>query len=330
MEATKQQAIEKFVKECDKTYGEGSVISANASRKHCDVISTGSTKIDLATGIGGIPRGRLIEIFGAESSGKTTLSLQVAANCQKMGGVALYVDNEHALDPTYASNLGVNLDSMLISQPSSAEESLGIIKTALSVGAFDLIVLDSIAGLTPQAVIDGEVGDAHVGRVARLLSQNLQNFASEASKSNTSVVFINQIREKIGVMFGNPETTSGGRAIRFYSSMRIQATRSTLKKDGEDVLGNTVKIKIIKNKLAPPFKECEPEILYGEGFSREYELIDLGVECGLMEKSGAWYSYKGERAGQGRDNTRQFLMANPHICEELDLEIKKYYGIIQP
>ena len=325
--AAKQTAIEKFIKECNKNYGEGSVMAATNARQRCDVYSTGSIMIDIATGIGGIPRGRLVEIFGPESSGKTTLCLQIAASCQKNGGTVLYVDDEHALDPTYAANLGVDLQALIISQPSSAEESLGIIKTALAVGAFDMIVLDSVAGLTPQAVIDGDVGDSHVGRVARLMSQNLQHFVSEAAKSNTCLAFINQTREKIGVLYGSPETTNGGKAIRFYSSMRIHTARTTLNKDGQDVLGNSVKVKIVKNKLAPPFTECEPEILYGEGFNREYELVDLASGLGIIEKSGSWYSYDGERMGQGKDAARQFLLANPEITDKIEVLVKEQYGI---
>jgi recombination protein RecA len=328
METAKQTQLQEFLKQCHKTYGKESVISANNARQFCDVTSTGSLKIDIALGIGGIPRGRLVEVFGGESSGKSTLCLQLAANVQKNGGSVLYVDDEHALDPTYAANLGVNLENLIISQPDSAEDALGIIKTGLVVGAFDLIVLDSIAGLTPQAVIDGEVGDSHVGRLARLMSQNCAYFASQASKSNTSLMLINQIREKVGVTYGSPETTPGGRAIRFYSSMRIQMSRSTLNKDGEDVLGNTVKVKVIKNKLAPPFKECEPEILYGEGFSRESEIVDLGSDAGIVEKAGSWYSYKGERVGQGKEAARQFFMANPELANEVELAVKKHFGVI--
>lgn len=328
-QATKQTGLAAFLAACKKEFGEGAVITANNMRVACDVISTGSLKIDVATGIGGVPRGRIIEIFGHESSGKTTVALQVAANAQKQG-LVLYVDNEHALDPTYATNLGVDIEKLIISQPSSAEECLGIIKTALSSGVFVAIVLDSISGLTPQAVIDGDVGDAHVGKVARLMSQNLQHFAFQANKHQTSVILINQTREKIGLMFGDPTTTSGGKAIRFYASMRIQTSRSTLTKDGEDVLGNLVKVKIIKNKLAPPFKECDPEIVYGEGFSREADVLDLGADTGIIEKSGSWYSYNGERLAQGKEGAKQFLVTNPAIADDIEYKIKEYLGITQP
>jgi recombination protein RecA len=326
MATEKQQLLENYIKTMTKTYGQGAVIHGNEFRTNCQVISTGSLKIDIATGVGGIPKGRITEVFGGESSGKTTLSLQTAANCQRSGGNVFYIDTEHALDPGYAKALGIDLDTLIISQPGSAEESLNLLKTAITVGAFDLIVTDSIASLVPQAVIDGDIGDSHVGRLARLMSENLPQFASQANSTNTAVLFTNQIRNKIGG-YGDPTTTPGGFAMKFYSSMRIQTSRSTLNKDGDEVLGNVVKVKVVKNKLAPPFRECEPEIIYGEGFSREAEIVDIGSEYGIMEKSGSWYSYGGERVGQGKDAARQFLLANPNAANEIELKIKQHLGM---
>ena len=282
MDASKRSKIESFVGLTNKNIGPNSVIFGDAARQKVDVITTGSLKIDVATGIGGIPRGRITEIYGGESSGKTSLSLQSAANCQKNGGAVLYIDAENALDPSYAKALGVVLEDITFAQPDTAEESLTIAKNGLESGVFDLIVIDSVAALVPRAVLEGDIGDAHVGVLARLMSANLPKIARAAAVSNTAIIMVNQTRSKIGISYGDPTTTSGGVALKFYASMRIQTSRSTLRKDGEEVLGNTVKVKVVKNKLAAPFKECEPEIVYGEGFSLERELIDIGVEHDIV------------------------------------------------
>jgi recombination protein RecA len=323
MEQTKRKtALAEFMKNAVKTYGNGIVSSGNQSLEGVEVISTGSIKIDAASGIGGLPKGRMIEIFGEESSGKTTLGLQLVAECQKAGGQALFVDVEHALDPVYATNLGVDLEKLMVSQPDNAESALGIIKDALTLGAFDIIVLDSVAGLATQAEIDGDVGDAHVAKIPRLMSQNLKQFTSICHHANTLMVFINQTRSNIGQTYGDPNTATGGKAIKFYMSMRIKTIRTSAMKDGEETIGNKVKVTFVKNKLAAPFKVCEPEILYGEGFSRELEIIDIGSENGIIEKAGSWYNYAGERLGQGRDNVRQLLIANPTLTAEIEAKVR--------
>lgn len=322
-----EKSVQEFIAKSNKEYGQNTIILGKDCRMKVDIISTGSLKIDIATGIGGIPKGRVVEVFGEESSGKSTLALHVAANVQKAGGNVLYIDAENALDPTYASRLGVNLEEVAISQPDNAEQAIGLVKSATSMRVFDLIVLDTIAAMTPRAIIDGEVGDAHMASMARLLSANLSYICDGAAKGNTSVLCLNQVRNTNFSGYGNPLGTSGGRAMRFYTSMRIQMTRSTLNKDGTVVAGNTVKVKIVKNKLAPPFTECEPEIVYGEGFSREHEIVDLGSDNGLIDKAGSWYSYKGERIGQGADTVAQFLVANPKITDELETAIKERLGM---
>src|SRR6476660_6974883 len=291
------------------------------------VISTGSIAVDAALGIGGFPRGRVCEIYGPESSGKTTIALQVVAQAQKAGGMAAYIDVEHALDPVYARKLGVDVDNLLVSQPDYGEQALEITNALITSGSIDVLVVDSVAALVPKAELDGEMGDSFMGVHARLMSQAMRKLTGIVSKSNTCLIFINQIREKIGVMFGNPETTTGGRALKFYSSIRADIRRIAAIKDGETVTGNRTKIKIVKNKMAPPFREAEFDIIYGEGISKEGDLIDLGAAQNLVEKSGAWYSYKGERIGQGRENARQFLKDNPEVRKKLDMELRKALGL---
>ncbi len=315
-----KKSIESFLKSARKEFGDESVITAKDKKSNVDVISTGSVKIDIATGIGGIPRGRITEVFGMESSGKTTLALQAAANCQKAGHSVLFVDVEHALDPKYARNLGIDMDELIISQPDNGEQALDIIKFGLQSKAFGMIVLDSVASLVPRVVFEGDMADANVGIVARLMSKACPLFADLASDANTAVLMINQIRSTIGQSYGDPTVTSGGKALKFYASVRMQTFRSTLHKDGELVVGNTVKVKVVKNKLAPPFRECETEIVYGEGFSRESDLIDLGQEKGFLERSGAWYTINGERI-QGKEKATQYLLANPAYCSELEAQV---------
>ena len=292
-------------------------------------ISTGSISVDHALGIGGFPRGRISEIFGPESSGKTTVALQVVAAAQRSGGMAAYIDVEHALDPVYAKKLGVDVDNLLVSQPDYGEQALEITNALITSGSIDVLVVDSVAALVPKAELDGEMGDSFMGVHARLMSQAMRKLTGIVSKSNTCLIFINQIREKIGVMFGNPETTTGGRALKFYASVRADIRRIAAIKDGETVVGNRTKVKIVKNKLAPPFREAEFDIVYGEGISKEGDLIDLGVAQNLIEKSGAWYSYKSERIGQGRDNARQFLKDNPDVRKKLDTELRKALGMVK-
>jgi recombination protein RecA len=292
-------------------------------------ISSGSISLDHALGVGGFPRGRIIEIFGPESSGKTTIALQVIAEAQKVGGMAAFIDVEHALDPAYARKLGVDVDNLLVSQPDYAEQALEITSALIVSGSIDVLVVDSVAALVPKSELDGEMGDSHMGLQARLMSQAMRKLTGHVSKSNTCLVFINQIREKIGVMFGNPETTTGGRALKFYSSVRADIRRIAAIKEGEVVVGNRTKVKIVKNKVAPPFREAEFDIIYGEGISREGDLIDLGVAQNLIEKSGSWYSYKGDRIGQGRENARQFLKDNPDIRQQLDTDLRKALGMLR-
>src|SRR6476660_2278512 len=312
----------------EKQFGKGSVIRLGAQAVQAvPTISTGSISVDAALGIGGFARGRISEIFGPESSGKTTLALQVVAEAQKAGGMAAYIDVEHALDPVYARKLGVDVDNLLVSQPDYGEQALEITNALITSGSIDVLVVDSVAALVPKAELDGEMGDSFMGVHARLMSQAMRKLTGIVSKSNTCLIFINQIREKIGVMFGNPETTTGGRALKFYSSIRADIRRIAAIKDGDVVTGNRTKVKIVKNKMAPPFREAEFDIIYGEGISKEGDLIDLGVAQNLVEKSGAWYSYKGERIGQGRENARQFLKDNPEVFKKLDVELRKALGL---
>jgi len=320
MSEEKREKLEKFLVAARKEFGVSSVITANDKRQKVDVISTGSPKVDMATGIGGFPRGRITEVFGMESSGKTTLALHAAANCQKSGMDVLFVDVEHALDPRYASNLGVKLESLIVSQPDNGEQALDIIKFGLSSGAFGMIVLDSVASLVPRVAFEGDMADALVGVVARLMSKACPIFVDLAAESNTALVLINQIRSTIGISYGDPTVTSGGKALKFYASIRMQTYRSTLQKNGEDVVGNTVKVKVVKNKLAPPFKECEAEVIYGKGFSRESDLLDLGQEAGSIERGGAWYTINGERL-QGKDRAMQYLLMNQEYCDKLQAEL---------
>jgi recombination protein RecA len=324
MDDNKKKALAAALGQIDKQFGKGSVMRLGDGiiDRNMEAISTGSLSLDIALGIGGLPKGRVIEIYGPESSGKTTLALQVVAQCQKAGGTAAFVDAEHALDPQYAEKLGVNLEELLVSQPDTGEQSLEITDMLVRSAAVDVIVIDSVAALTPKAEIEGEMGDHHVGLQARLMSQALRKLTGSISRSNAMVIFINQIRMKIGVMFGNPETTTGGNALKFYSSVRMDIRRIGAIKRGDEVIGNETRVKVVKNKVAPPFKQCEFEILYGEGTSREGELIDLGVKLGFIDKAGAWYSYKEERIGQGKDNVRKYLKEHPEMADEIDQRVR--------
>ena len=324
MDDNKQKALAAALGQIEKQFGKGSVMRLGDSGVDTSigVISTGSLSLDVALGIGGLPRGRVIEVYGPESSGKTTLALQVIAECQKNGGTAAFVDAEHALDPTYADKLGVNIDDLLVSQPDTGEQALEITDMLVRSGAVEVVVVDSVAALTPKAEIEGDMGDSHMGLQARLMSQALRKLTANIKRSNTMVIFINQIRMKIGVMFGNPETTTGGNALKFYASVRLDIRRIGAIKRGDEVIGNETRVKVVKNKVAPPFKQCEFEILYGEGSSYEGELIDLGVKQGMIEKAGAWYSYKEERIGQGKDNVRLFLKEHPEMAHEIDQRLR--------
>jgi recombination protein RecA len=315
----------------EKQFGKGSIVRLGSKEAIVQVaaISSGSISLDNALGVGGFPRGRIVEIFGPESSGKTTVALQVVAEAQKVGGMAAFIDVEHALDPIYARKLGVDVDNLLVSQPDYAEQALEITSALILSGSIDVLVVDSVAALVPKAELDGEMGDSHMGVQARLMSQAMRKLTGSVSKSNTCLIFINQIREKIGVMFGNPETTSGGRALKFYSSVRADIRRIAAIKEGDVVVGNRTKVKIVKNKVAAPFREAEFDIIYGEGISREGDLIDLGVAQNIVEKSGSWYSYKGDRIGQGRENARQFLKDNSDIRQQIDTELRKALGLIR-
>jgi len=323
MDDNKRKALTSALGQIEKQFGKGAVMRlGDRSDDAIETVSTGSLGLDIALGVGGLPRGRVVEIYGPESSGKTTLTLQVIANCQKNGGTAAFVDAEHALDPTYAAKLGVNVDDLLVSQPDTGEQALEIADMLVRSGAVDVVVVDSVAALTPKAEIEGEMGDSHVGLHARLMSQALRKLTANIKKSNCLVIFINQIRMKIGVMFGNPETTTGGNALKFYASVRLDIRRIGAVKKGEEVIGSETRVKVVKNKVAPPFRQAEFEILYGEGSSREGEIIELGVAQNLIDKSGAWYSYKGDRIGQGKENVRQFLRDNPAITNEIDTELR--------
>jgi recombination protein RecA len=329
-EKERARALGATLGQIEKQFGKGSVIRLGAQAVQAvPTISTGSISVDAALGIGGFPRGRISEIFGPESSGKTTLALQVVAEAQKAGGMAAYIDVEHALDPAYARKLGVDVDNLLVSQPDYGEQALEITNALITSGSIDVLVVDSVAALVPKAELDGEMGDSFMGVHARLMSQAMRKLTGIVSKSNTCLIFINQIREKIGVMFGNPETTTGGRALKFYSSVRADIRRIAAIKDGETVTGNRTKIKIVKNKMAPPFREAEFDIIYGEGISKEGDVVDLGVQHNLIEKSGAWYSYKGERIGQGRENAKQFLRENADVFKKVDMELRKQLGLIR-
>jgi recombination protein RecA len=324
MDDNKRKALSAALSQIEKQFGKGSVMRMGDAGVARDIqaISTGSLGLDIALGIGGLPRGRVIEIYGPESSGKTTLTLQVIAEAQKTGGTCAFVDAEHALDPTYAQKLGVNVDDLLVSQPDTGEQALEITDMLVRSGAVDVVVVDSVAALTPKAEIEGEMGDSHVGLQARLMSQALRKLTANIKRSNTLVIFINQIRMKIGVMFGSPETTTGGNALKFYASVRLDIRRIGAIKKGDEAVGNETRVKVVKNKVAPPFKQAEFDILYGEGISREGEIVDLGVKANIVEKSGAWYSYSGNRIGQGKDNARQFLKDNPAMAHEIEAKIR--------
>ncbi len=324
MDENRKKALSAALSQIEKQFGKGSVMRMGDAGAVRDVeaVSTGSLGLDVALGIGGLPRGRVVEIYGPESSGKTTLTLQVVAECQKLGGTAAFVDAEHALDPQYAEKLGVNVDDLLVSQPDTGEQALEITDMLVRSGAVDVVIVDSVAALTPKAEIEGEMGDSHVGLQARLMSQALRKLTANIKRSNTLVVFINQIRMKIGVMFGSPETTTGGNALKFYSSVRLDIRRIGSIKKGDEVVGNETRVKVVKNKVAPPFKQAHFDILYGQGISREGEIIDLGVAEGIVDKSGAWYSYNGDRIGQGKDNVRGFLKENPDMAAEIEKQIR--------
>jgi len=321
----KNKALQAALSQIEKQFGKGSVmrLGDDTSRQNVQAVPTGSISLDIALGIGGLPRGRVVEIYGPESSGKTTLTLQVIAEAQKLGGTAAFVDAEHALDPQYAGKLGVNVDDLLVSQPDTGEQALEITDMLVRSGGVDVVVVDSVAALTPKAEIEGDMGDHHVGLQARLMSQALRKLTANIKRSNTLVIFINQIRMKIGVMFGNPETTTGGNALKFYSSVRLDIRRIGAIKKGDEVTGNQTRVKVVKNKVAPPFKQCEFDILYNEGISKEGELIDLGVEQGIVDKSGAWYSYNKDRIGQGKDNVRQFLKEHPEIALDIENQLRE-------
>ena len=324
MDDNRKKALSAALSQIEKQFGKGAVMRMGdgSAVRDIETISTGSLGLDIALGIGGVPKGRVIEIYGPESSGKTTLTLHVVAEAQKQGGTAAFVDAEHALDPIYARNLGVDIDNLLVSQPDTGEQALEITDMLVRSGAVDVVVVDSVAALTPKAEIEGDMGDSHVGLQARLMSQALRKLTANIKRSNCVVIFINQIRMKIGVMFGNPETTTGGNALKFYASVRLDIRRTGAIKKGDEVVGNETKVKVVKNKVAPPFKLANFEILYGEGISREGELIELGVKNGIIDKSGAWYSYGGDRIGQGKENVRRFLKENPEVAAEIESRIR--------
>ncbi len=326
----KMKAVEAAISQIEKNHGKGAIMALGSQpTTEIPVISTGCIQLDMALGVGGIPRGRIIEIYGPESSGKTTLTLHAIAEAQKAGGVAAFIDAEHAFDAVYARKLGVNIEQLLVSQPDTGEQALDICETLVRSGAIDIIVIDSVAALVPQAEINGEMGDSHVGLQARLMSQALRKLTGLLSKSNTCLVFINQLRMKIGVMFGNPETTTGGNALKFYATQRIDIRRIAALKEGEEVIGNRTRVKVVKNKVAAPFTQCDFDILYGQGISREASILDLAVELELIQKSGSWFSYNGERIGQGRENARQFLKENTELCNDIEVKIRESIRDVQ-
>lgn len=332
MDDNRNKALEAALSQIEKQFGKGSImrLGTNDVANDIQVVSTGSLGLDIALGVGGLPRGRIIEIYGPESSGKTTLTLQVIAEMQRAGGTAAFIDAEHALDPQYAKKIGVNIQELLISQPDNGEQALEIADMLVRSGSVDVVVIDSVAALTPRAEIEGEMGDPQMGLQARLMSQALRKLTANIKRTNTMVIFINQIRMKIGVVFGNPETTTGGNALKFYASVRLDIRRTGSIKNGEEVIGNETRVKVVKNKVAPPFKQADFDILYGEGISRESEIIELGVLHKLIEKSGSWYSYKGEKIGQGKDNVRDFLKSHHELAKELEQKIRTAVGLIPP
>ena len=325
----KKKALDAAIAKLEKDFGKGAVMKLGdpAGQVHVETVPTGSLSLDLALGVGGVPKGRIIEIYGPESSGKTTVALHMIAEVQKRGGIAGFIDAEHALDPVYAKNIGVDIDELYISQPDSGDQALEITETMVRSGAIDIIVVDSVAALVPKQEIEGDMGDTHVGLQARLMSQALRKLTPVISKSNCVVIFINQLREKVGVMFGNPETTTGGRALKFYSSVRMDVRRTETLKQGGEMVGNHVRVKIVKNKIAPPFKEAEFDIMFGKGISREGDILDLATKIDLVNKSGAWYAYNGEKIGQGRENAKSYLTAHPEIMEEIEEKVRAHYGI---
>lgn len=326
----KDKDLDQILSDIEKQFGKGSIMKLGENQHmKVDVVSSGCLSLDIALGVGGYPRGRIIEIYGPESSGKTTFALQAIASVQKTGGRAAFIDAEHALDPVYAEKLGVNINELLLSQPDTGEQALEICDALVKSEAISIIVIDSVAALVPQAEIDGEMGDSHVGLQARLMSQALRKLSGTISKTNTIAIFINQLREKVGVMFGNPETTTGGRALKFYSTIRLDVRRNEQLKMGDGVVGNKTTIKVVKNKVAPPFKTAVVDIMYGEGVSREGEVIDLGVEAGIIEKTGAWYSYEGEKLGQGKENVKLLLKETPDLAQEIEEKVREFYGISQ-
>ena len=324
----KQTALENALKQIEKQYGAGAIMRLGENKHlNVDAISTGSLSLDIATGINGLPKGRIVEIYGPESSGKTTVALHAVAEVQKRGGIAGFIDAEHALDPAYAKNIGVNIDELYISQPDCGEQALEITETMVRSGAVDIVIVDSVAALVPKAEIDGDMGDSHVGLQARLMSQALRKLTAVISKSNCIVIFINQLREKVGVMFGNPETTTGGRALKFYSSVRMDVRRIESLKQAGEVVGNRTRVKIVKNKVAPPFKEAEFDIMFGKGISKEGDILDLAADCGIIVKSGAWYAYNGDKIGQGRENAKTYLRENPLVCEEVEAKVREKFQL---
>ena len=324
----RKQALDIALKQIEKQFGKGSIMKLGESEgQRVSTVSSGSLSLDIALGVGGYPRGRIVEIYGPESSGKTTVALHAIAEAQKQGGQAAFIDAEHALDPVYAKNLGVDIDELLLSQPDTGEQALEIAEALVRSGAIDIVVIDSVAALVPKAEIEGEMGDAHVGLQARLMSQALRKLSGAINKSKTTAIFINQIREKVGVMFGNPETTPGGRALKFYSSVRLEVRRAETLKQGNEMVGNKTRLKVVKNKVAPPFRQAEVDIMYGKGISKEGEVLDLGTDQDIVEKSGSWYSYQGEKLGQGRENAKQFFLDNPDIYESVYDELRDAYNI---
>lgn len=325
----KRAALDMALKQIEKQFGKGSIMKLGeaASTMNVETVPTGSLALDIALGVGGLPRGRIVEIYGPESSGKTTVALHCVAEIQKRGGQAAFIDAEHALDPLYASKVGVNIDDLLISQPDTGEQALEIAEALVRSGAVDIIVIDSVAALVPKSELEGDMGDSHVGLQARLMSQALRKLAGAISKSKTIAIFINQIREKVGVMFGNPETTTGGRALKFYSTVRLEVRRTEAIKQGNDIVGNRTRIKVVKNKVAPPFKQAEVDIMFGEGISREGSMIDIGAEIDVIQKSGAWYSFNDERLGQGRENAKQFLKEHPEISDQIEQAVRSFFNV---
>lgn len=326
----KQKALEAALGHIEKQYGKGSVMKLGESGANMQVetVPTGSLGLDIALGVGGVPKGRIVEIYGPESSGKTTVALHMVAEVQKRGGIAGFIDAEHALDPVYAKNIGVDIDNLYISQPDNGEQALEITETMVRSGAVDIVIVDSVAALVPKAEIDGDMGDSHVGLHARLMSQALRKLTAVISKSNCVVIFINQLREKVGVMFGNPETTTGGRALKFYASVRMDVRRVETLKQGGEMVGNHTRIKVVKNKVAPPFKQAEFDIMFGTGISKEGDILDLAAECSIVNKSGAWYAYNGEKIGQGRENAKNFLREHPEICDEIEKKVRIHYHLL--